>query len=683
MIFNRLLTTCVALILCVIAAMAQKMSVADFTWEQTDMTAKTSGTERFDLNGSRCALIKIETVVQGLTFDVGSSGVTEIQAQNADHPSEVWLYVPFGVKTISIQAPGYNAITDYDLGMSLKRGETYRLSLTADEVNSFVANYDKTQTLNVSVIPADEATLQINGVAQSRNRSGEYSLTLPFGKHMWRVTAPNWHTKEGKINIDNPDHPHTLNVQLSPAFGFLSIAENEDNGGASVYIDDKEVGKVPLKDIRVPSGNHTLSVRKKLFETYTQKFAISDSTYISQDVELTPCYGMATLTASKGNIYVDNEYVGTLKWTGKFEPGTHKVEVRLDKHHPSLCEITVVRDGKITQMLEEPRAMVGNISITSTPSGVDVYLKGKKLGATPLTLSDYLIGDYEFDLQRDDCKPNTARLSVAEGTTASTHVTLDTYCTAYVTVNPSDAKVYVDDTEQDFPGSFRLRTMPGLHTFEASAPGYLNYSRTKKLDANTKDFEINLRKNYVSNTNVYVGAAYDFLKTHDIHIMAGTYMGGLNFEGFLGIHKSDSIPLYIKNPNAYQPVEPVCMKYGISGGVRVGWGIRIGARLQLTPQIGINGFELKDSNYKIPGKTDSNGNPKTLTVCNYNFTAGAKISLALARGIHIFAQPEYNSSIYKSPGYTQLMDFSQKATDLIGEGLRCRAGITLLIPADF
>lgn len=299
----RLLTFCVMTFLCAISCMAQKMAVAEFLWDQTDMTAKTAGTERADFNGNRCALIKVETTVQGMTFDVGSSGVVEVQAQGDSHPSEIWLYVPYGVKKISMQAPGYNAIIDYDLGESLKRGETYRLVLTADEVNSFVVNYDKTQQLNVSIDPADEATLFLNGTPYPQQSNGQYSIALPLGKYRWRVSAPSWHTKEGKIEIKDLEKPHTLDVRLMPAFGFLNIPSHVDNVDAEVYVDNLSVGRIPLVDCRVPSGKHKLCVKKRLFDTFESNINVSDNKHISMPVKLTPNCGGVALTVFKGDIF--------------------------------------------------------------------------------------------------------------------------------------------------------------------------------------------------------------------------------------------------------------------------------------------------------------------------------------------------------------------------------------------
>ena len=84
------------LFVCLTGAWSQDMAVADFSLDQTDLTANLDGTTKYDQNGEKCALIKIFTTATGLTFDVGSLGVVEI----IQKPGEIWLYVPHGVRRL-------------------------------------------------------------------------------------------------------------------------------------------------------------------------------------------------------------------------------------------------------------------------------------------------------------------------------------------------------------------------------------------------------------------------------------------------------------------------------------------------------------------------------------------------------------------------------------------------------
>jgi hypothetical protein len=85
-------------------AEAQDIKVVSFTPDMTDMTANLEGTIVYDQNGDKCALIKIETTEKGFTFDVGMLGIVKTEY----HPGEIWLYVPYGVKSITISHPTFS-----------------------------------------------------------------------------------------------------------------------------------------------------------------------------------------------------------------------------------------------------------------------------------------------------------------------------------------------------------------------------------------------------------------------------------------------------------------------------------------------------------------------------------------------------------------------------------------------
>lgn len=106
---------------CLSASHAQKIFVSRCLLDKNDSTAIKNETAVIDQNGKKCALIKLKTYKNGFSFDVGMLGITKI-----DHKKgEYWIYVPEGVKRISISHADYIALRDHDLGRTLKSGSTY------------------------------------------------------------------------------------------------------------------------------------------------------------------------------------------------------------------------------------------------------------------------------------------------------------------------------------------------------------------------------------------------------------------------------------------------------------------------------------------------------------------------------------------------------------------------------
>lgn len=108
-------------------AIGQTISISSFKEMPDDITAVSAGTTVLDQNGDKCALIKIETTQDGFSFDVGSLGVVKTIRK----PGEIWVYVPFGVKKITISHPSFGVLRDYNFPYSLAKAHTYLLKLNA------------------------------------------------------------------------------------------------------------------------------------------------------------------------------------------------------------------------------------------------------------------------------------------------------------------------------------------------------------------------------------------------------------------------------------------------------------------------------------------------------------------------------------------------------------------------
>lgn len=128
---------------------AQEMSVKSFYLAETDLTANTPGTMIYDQNGNVCALIKVETTLDGFSFDVGSLGISETKRVGG----EIWLYVPFGIRKLTLSHPQLGVIRDYQIPCPIERGRTYIMSLVTGTVRTIVEHAVSKQFLYVEIEP--------------------------------------------------------------------------------------------------------------------------------------------------------------------------------------------------------------------------------------------------------------------------------------------------------------------------------------------------------------------------------------------------------------------------------------------------------------------------------------------------------------------------------------------------
>ena len=175
----------VSLFTCLISQ-AQTMSVVEFKLDESDLTANTAGTIVYDQNAEKCALIKIETTEFGFSFDAGSLGVVKTE----QHTGEIWLYIPEGVKRLSISHPQFEKIRDYDLGLSVKKARTYIMRLKTSKPSTTNADMG---TLQVNTFPS-EAEVIVDGITIGKSPL-EFANLFPGSR---KVTLK----KEGFFDYD-------------------------------------------------------------------------------------------------------------------------------------------------------------------------------------------------------------------------------------------------------------------------------------------------------------------------------------------------------------------------------------------------------------------------------------------------------------------------------------------------
>ena len=117
--------TFVVEILFAINLMGQTISISSFKLLESDLTAITAGTMEQDQNGETAALIKVVTTQTGFIFDGGALGIVK----TVQKPSEIWVYVPRGLKKITISHPQLGILRDYYLNVPIEAARTYEMPM--------------------------------------------------------------------------------------------------------------------------------------------------------------------------------------------------------------------------------------------------------------------------------------------------------------------------------------------------------------------------------------------------------------------------------------------------------------------------------------------------------------------------------------------------------------------------
>lgn len=404
-------------------AHGQEMSVKSFHLAENDLTANTPGTMVYDQNGNVCALIKVETTLDGFSFDVGSLGVSEVKRVGG----EIWVYVPYGIRRITLSHPQLGVIRDYLIPSAIERGRTYIMKLIAGTVRTIVEHAASKQFLLIELEPKD-AILEINGKIKATD-NGIYQELLPFGKWQYKVYCQNYHDVVGVVEISDPDNTHSLNLKLKPAFGHISVlaTAQPEIVGAAVYIDEKHIGEVPLNNIQINSGSHRMRIIKELYEAYNETFSIADEENRELTPYLTPDFAEVTFTTISGaDIFINGEQKGNQRWSGKLPCGSYILETRKKGHidYKTTYEITR-NDHSKTINIDGPTPIYGSLVISSTPAKAKVYIDSEYAGETPKYISKQVVGEYSVKVELNGYKTQTKSINITEGNEASLSFVLE------------------------------------------------------------------------------------------------------------------------------------------------------------------------------------------------------------------------------------------------------------------
>jgi formylglycine-generating enzyme required for sulfatase activity len=244
----------------------------------------------------------------------------------------------------------------------------------------------------------------------------------PSGKYLVNVKKHLFYDAVFSMNLESGSSI-VKNFELKPAFGSLKI--DSEPTGANVYIAGDSVGKTPFSNLRYPSGQYLVTIKKEWYlPIEDQQIIVGDGQATSKVFTLSQDFGTLDVASdpSGAEVTLDGKNLGITPGSWRVPPVQNgKVEVVLAKHHGKSFEITIDRDQtvKITAEQATLQAKVGSLQIYADPPepGAKVFVDGKEIGTAPATVSALIEGVHTVKIKADQ-KEGMETVSIAEGQTA-------------------------------------------------------------------------------------------------------------------------------------------------------------------------------------------------------------------------------------------------------------------------
>ena len=333
------------------------------------------------------------------------------------------------------------------------------------------------QLVEFRVSPNDATVVVDNKSYPSYDNKGRWVMTLPAGMYNYRISADYYHEEKGTFVV--ADVPFTKDISLKPAHGWVAVESTTTLEGASVYIDNVYIGKVPVKSDLLASGEHQMRIVRDMYLPYETTITVKDNETLKLKPALSPNFANVTITTAIGaDIYVDGSYKATTTWTGVLKCGTYKFEARKKNHRPASITKNIIaypQDQKI--IISSPTPITGSLSVESTPDGATVMVDGKKFGTTPLT-NELIIGKHQVTISKLGYKDDVREIVVKENETTAlvSNLELDIRpAVLNIDGSPKAANVYINDKHV---GKTPLKhsTDAGEYHLKVSKSGYFAHT---------------------------------------------------------------------------------------------------------------------------------------------------------------------------------------------------------------
>ena len=640
-----------------------KFRVAEFYQDQQDLTGQEEN--RDDGDGALYAVIKVTSDNEDDDLSQFTFDFNYLKSSKEMRDGELWVFVQRNAKNVTIRREGFKAVK-YSLSQTIKAGKTYRMKLSVQE------RIIQQRILQFKVTPANENAIvkvkkedsnedyQLWGTVDAQ---GSIDRLLDTGEYLYEISADSYKTAIGKVSLTNGEGNYVEKVSLTPNFGYLEIADDYGIAGAEVYINNRKVGNIPYKSGRMECRNdYQLMISNgELYKTYNSTIEIRQGETTKISPRLQSNFAETTIKVQdEAEIFLNGTSKGKGSWTGPLRAGTYNVECRLPNHVSSQKQIVVKPDVAETFVIEKPKPIEGSLYVKSNPSGAKIFLDGKNLGVTtPSKVDHVLIGSHKVTIMLDNHKPENIDVNVRQDETATVDVKLSNMALMTIKSSPSGAELYID-------GKYKGTTPYS----EEMASGDYNVKLLKKqcktltrrvhLDSANPEQTFSLNRQYQQPSQFYLQPMVQVGSNMGFGGAIGCFISNVNVEvDFINGSKKEQMYWNDPSPDPVRPIEESYSNMYVGG--KLGWGVIIGSRMRVTPQVGGGLLKVKGtvSNcYAIKG------------------TVGLRADYVLADHIGLVVCPEYDMPFSKSSVYEAVSAVSSTVKGW-GSGFNCSLGLNI------
>ncbi len=267
-------------------------------------------------------------------------------------------------------------------------------------------------------------------------------------------------------------------------------AGDEATSGASIRLDGKPAGSVPLRETLVP-GRHLVQVGKRGFVTFSKWVDLESGQVLKIPVILRPQEaktGSLLVTADVTGlpVFIDGQQRGATPLVlDGLEVGEHLVEIRSpgDGYKPFAETVVITANQRVTLDASIRIAPdLGSLRVITNVPGAIINLDGADIGVSPAAKGGLTPGEHVVIARAPGYEPVEQTVTVVAGRERVASIRFTTTSTdvarILVRANVPNASITIDGEEYGAPPVTIEPAELGTHTIVVRAPGYREVRRT-------------------------------------------------------------------------------------------------------------------------------------------------------------------------------------------------------------
>ncbi len=325
----------------------------------------------------------------------------------------------------------------------------------------------------------EEASVSLNGLRvgltpyQGSHFPGKYTIT---------IEKDLFYPETATFNLASNQTLRLAKYELRPKYGLISIKSNPP--GARIILDDQVLGKTPLLETRLESGQHQLSLELDTYQKVTKSFEIQDGDEVDISQDLIPNFSDVTiscLSTPNALLSLNGEEIGKLPYHNpKLMAGTYTIKISQDLWLPVEEELVIPAN----ETIKKEYVLTQNFgSLKITAPQCDIYLNDVKMGNDNLDIN-LEPGKYQITGRRDKHFDASKEINLIVG--AEEVINLEPQArlgsVSLLTVDKynnnravNDANIYLDNDLAENKSPALLSLLYGDYDLKVTHPQFLDY----------------------------------------------------------------------------------------------------------------------------------------------------------------------------------------------------------------